>query len=287
MRVLLIGGSGQLGTEIRRSWSDCEIESPPHDELDFEDAPALGAAIAHCEPDVVVNAAAFHNVDRCEERPERALAVNAIAVERAARLCRDRGIRFVTVSTDYVFHGETSRPWTEDDAPHPVSVYGVSKFTGELLVECLRSDALIVRTCGVYGVRPSDTKGYTFVDRILRQARAGEPIRVVHDVIASPTFAGDLAAAIGFLVGAGASGLYHACNAGPVSWYTFACEALRQAGIDPAAVEPIEMGEWKTGARRPRYSALSSAKLAEAGHAMPSWQAGIAAYLDKIAPPCS
>ena len=281
MRILLVGGSGQLGTEIRRTWIDCTIESPSHDELDLEDAPSVGTALARSSPDVLVNCAAFHNVDRCEEQPERALAVNALAVQRAGKLCRDRGVRFVTVSTDYVFDGRASQPYVEEDAPHPISVYAASKYTGELLVECLHSDALVVRTCGVYGVRPSATKGYTFVDRIVAQTKAGEPVRVVGDVVASPTFAGHLAAALHFLVvRARATGLYHVANRGPVSWYDFACEALRQTGLDPGHVERISSRDWKAPARRPAFSALASPKLAALGHTMPDWREGIAAYLE-------
>lgn len=277
-RALLIGGSGQLGTEIRRRWSGWEIVAPPHAALDVEDTQALGAAVAQTSPEVVVNCAAFHNVDRCEAEPERALAVNALAVGRAARLARDRGVRFVTISSDYVFDGRSAQPYSEDDPVHPISAYGISKLAGELLVEAAGSRALVVRTCGVYGVRPSAGKGYTFVDRVIARARAGEPLRIVSDVYASPTFAGHLAQALRFLVDSGVCGLYHAADSGPVSWYDFACEALAQAGVE-YAIEPIPAGEWKMVARRPPFSALESAKLRKLGFEMPSWRQGIAAYL--------
>ncbi len=277
-RVLLIGGSGQLGTEIRRRWTEREVTAPPHREVELEDTEALMAAVARVEPDAVVNCAAFHNVDRCEAEPDRALAVNALAVVRAARACHDRNVLFVTVSSDYVFDGTSTRPYVEDDPVHPISAYGVSKLAGELLVEAAGSRALVVRTCGVYGLRPSAGKGYTFVDRVIAQARANEPLRIVSDVSASPTFAGHLAEALGALLDAGATGLYHAANAGPVSWYDFACEALRQAGID-YAIEPISAREWKMAARRPAFSALDSGKLRALGFEMPSWRQGISAYL--------
>lgn len=277
-RALLIGGSGQLGTEIRRGWSDWTLAAPTHGELDLEETGALAAATDRFGPDVVVNCAAFHNVDQCEREPDRALAVNALAVLRAARLCRDRDIGFVTVSSDYVFDGTATRPYREDDPVHPISVYGLSKLAGEVLVETLGSDALVVRTCGVYGVRPSATKGYTFVDRVIAQGRAGETQRIVNDVFASPTFAGHLATALRALVEKRASGLYHAANVGPVSWYAFACEALAQAGIE-ARVEPISAAQWKMTARRPAFSALDSRRLRDAGLSMPSWQDGLAAYL--------
>ncbi len=277
-RALIVGGSGQLGTEIRRHWTDWSLSAPPHADLDLEDTGALAAALERYEPDAVVNCSAFHNVDQCELEPERAFAVNALAVGRAARLCGGRGVRFVTVSSDYVFDGTSARPYREDDPVHPISAYGVSKLAGELLAEALGTDALVVRTCGVYGVRPSASKGYTFVDRVIAQGRSGEPLRIVDDVFASPTFAGHLAAALRALVEAGATGLYHAANAGPVSWYDFACEALAQAGVR-VSVERISADQWKMPARRPAFSALESRKLAGLGFAMPSWQEGIAAYL--------
>jgi dTDP-4-dehydrorhamnose reductase len=277
-RALLVGGSGQLGTEIRRLWNDWTLVAPPHAELDLEQTGALISAVERHAPDVVVNCAAFHNVDQCELEPERALAVNALAVARGARLCRDRGIRFVTISSDYVFDGNAATPYREEDPVHPISAYGVSKLTGELLVETVGSDALVVRTCGVYGVRPSATKGYTFVDRVIVQARSGQPLRIVNDVFASPTFAGHLAQALRALLEAGASGLYHAANGGPVSWYDFAAEALAQAGVE-VSIEPISAAEWKMPARRPAFSALESSKLRALGFTMPSWRDGIAAYL--------
>jgi dTDP-4-dehydrorhamnose reductase len=277
VKVLLVGGSGQLGTEIRR-WQDCEIFAPAHDTLDLENTDVVEEALARHAPDVLINAAAFHNVDRCEEEAQRAFSVNALAVERAARLCRDRNVTFVTVSTDYVFDGTAGQPYTEEASPRPISAYGVSKLAGELLVERLQSPALVVRTCGVYGVRPSASKGYTFVDRVIAQARAGEPVRIVRDVVASPTFAGHLAQGLRGLLERGATGIYHLANGGPVSWYDFACEALAQAGIDHP-VEPISASEWKAGARRPAFSALASEKASRLGIEMPSWREGVGAYL--------
>ncbi|HEY1977480.1 MAG TPA: dTDP-4-dehydrorhamnose reductase [Candidatus Baltobacteraceae bacterium] len=277
-RALLIGGSGQLGTEIRRSWTRWEIVAPSHADLDIEDGNAVDAFVAHEKPDAVVNCAAFHNVDRCEAEPERALAVNAIAVERLARSARDRNAIFVTISTDYVFDGTATVPYTERDCPRPLSAYAVSKLAGEQLVARLDSRALVVRTCGVYGVRPSAGKGHTFVDRVIAQGRAKETIRIVNDVTASPTFAGHLAEALLSLVESGATGLFHAADVGPVTWYDFAVEALRQAGVDHP-VEPIAAASWKAPARRPAFSALDSGKLRTLGIEMPGWREGIAAYL--------
>ena len=282
-RILLLGGSGQLGAQIRSRWANHDVVAPSHAQVDILDAIAVERALADHAPEIVVNCAAFHNVDRCEDEPAAAFAANAVAVDAIAALCQSRDIRFVTISTDYVFSGDANVPYAEDDAPHPISVYGASKLAGELLVQRRQMKAVIVRTCGVYGVSPSTTKGYTFVDRIIAQARAGEHMRVVDDVVASPTYAGHLADALEKLATAAAPGIYHAVNRGAVTWYEFACGALEAAGIE-AQIEPVPQSTWVTKARRPRFSALSPARIALLGIQMPEWRVGIAAYLaDKAA----
>lgn len=277
-RVLLLGGSGQLGTAIVQGWTDCELVAPSHDELPIEQSERLAEYLTTTRPEVLVNAAAFHDVDRCEDEEETALEVNAFSVGRAARLAAQRGVLFVTISTDYVFDGTKGSPYLESDSPNPLSFYGASKLAGERLVEAAGGRAFVVRTCGVYGSSRSASRRRTFVDRILTAGESGEPVRVVADVVASPTFAGDLAVALRKLIGTAAYGLYHAAAAGPVSWYEFAREAVRQAGVE-LAIEPIAAEQWKARAIRPRYSALDSAELGRLGIGMPSWREGIAAYL--------
>ena len=281
MNVLLIGGSGQLGSEIRSRWTGDHIVAPAHEQLDLENERTVEAAIDAARAELVVNCAAFHNVDACESEPERAFAVNAIAVDRAAALCEQRDITFLTISTDYVFDGCATTPYTEEDCPRPISTYGASKLTGEHLVLRRAMNAYVVRTCGVYGIHASRSKG-TFIDGIITQARNGDRPRVVNDVIASPTYAGHLALALRELVEREAYGLYHACNAGAVSWYDFAGAALEIAGVG-RRLESISAAEWKAPARRPAFSALANARLGGLGIVLPSWREGVAAYLrDKM-----
>jgi len=284
MRVVVFGGSGQLGSEIVRRWDDCRIAAPASARVEVEDADAVAAAIAAHGPDLVVNCTAFHDVDLCEREPDRAFAVNATAVEGMARAARAAGAAFVTISTDYVFDGETERPYRETDEPRPLSQYGASKLEGERRVERLRMDAYVVRTCGLYGTRVSSSKGYTFVDRVLAKARAGEPQAIVDDAFASPTYAAHLAVALRGLIETRRYGLYHAADVGPVSWYAFAAEALRRAGID-GPLERTGRAAWKPETPRPRFSALASERLAALGFAMPSWGEGLDDYVrDKLAP---
>ena len=243
----------------------------------MRDADAMTRAVARTRPEVLVNCAAFHDVDRCETEPVPAFETNAIAVAGAARAARDAGAVFVTLSTDYVFDGASGSPYTEGDVPHPLSVYGTSKLAGEYLVEALGGRAFVVRTCGVYGPAESASARPGLVDRVLA-GDVGRPLRVVADSYASPTFAGDLADALRRLIESPAYGLYHAVNAGPVSWHDFAAEAARLAGAH-VTIEPIEVRERKAAARRPAFSALSNAKLAALGIPMPSWREGLAACL--------
>lgn len=277
MNVVLLGGSGQLGTEIRARWVGDAILAPSHADLDILDAEAIARVVDLHHADLLVNCAAFHNVDACESQPTDAFAANAVAVDAMAAICRRRDVAFVTISTDYVFDGSKNTPYTEEDAPDPLSVYGISKLAGELLA--LRGDTkvYVIRTCGVYGAAASKSKG-TFIDRVIRQALSGETTRVVSDVIVSPTYAGHLAEAIRALVASEEDGLYHACNVGEISWYDYAKKALELAGVE-GAIEPISASEWKAAARRPSYSALANRKLDELDIAMPDWEAGIDAYL--------
>lgn len=275
--VLLLGGSGQLGSEIGRLWNDVEIIAPPGSEVNVENAEAVRRAIEQYRPSLVINCTAFHNVDRCETEPDRAFEVNALAVEQLAQCCRESDCGFVTFSTDYVFDGELGRAYSESDRPNPVSAYGVSKYAGELLVQRLRSKAFIVRTCGLYGMRVSSSKGYTFIDKLINNARAGQALRVVNDMTVSPSYAGHVALALRELIQTERYGLYHMANAGATTWYDYATQALRAAGLSNA-IEPISYKSWESTVRRPPYSALENAKLGVIGITLPPWQSGIADY---------
>lgn len=277
--MFILGGSGQLGGEIRKHWTGIDFVSPSHADLDVTDAQAVTRAIGDAKAGVVVNCAAFHNVDRCESEPQHAFAANTLAVNAMAEACAQHGATFVTISSDYVFDGESIRPYTEADPPRPLSAYGASKYAGELLALRLQSPVYIVRTCGVYATRASTSKGHTFVDRIIAQATAGEPVRIVRDQTVSPTYAPHLATGLLQLLQSGAAyGLYHMVNEGAVTWYDYASEALRIAGIEQP-IEAVSYKDWPSRVRRPAYSALENAKLHEIGIRMPSWREGIAAYM--------
>jgi dTDP-4-dehydrorhamnose reductase len=257
LRVFLAGSAGQLGAALARRLGDQVAWAGGREALDVRDGEAVLRAVQAARPDVVINATAYNKVDAAEVETTEALAVNAAGPRHLARAAREVGAVVVHVSTDYVFDGTKRAPYEEDDAPHPLSVYGVSKLAGELVVAASGAPFLVVRTSGVFAAGGSRGKGGSFVERILARARAGEPLRVVDDQVLSPTYAPDLAAAIVALLEAGARGLFHATGAAPTSWHGFAVAALRQAGLD-VPVQAVKAKDFAAPAPRPAYSVLSN-----------------------------
>jgi dTDP-4-dehydrorhamnose reductase len=249
--------------------------------LDVRDAQAVAAAVRAARPDVVVNATAYNKVDAAETETVEALAVNAGGPRHLARAAREAGALMVHVSTDYVFDGVKGAPYDEDDPPHPLSAYGVSKLAGEMLVAASGAPFLIVRTSAVFAAGGSRGKGGSFVERILARARAGEPLRVVDDQVLSPTYAPDLAAAIVALAETGARGLFHVTGSGSTSWHAFAVAALRHAGVD-AAVQAVKARDYAAPAARPAYSVLSNRRYLSLGlPAVRGWEAALADLLGR------
>jgi len=283
-RALVFGGTGQLGSQIVRLWSDIDVYAPTRAQADIEDPVAAQRAVNEAAPQVVVNCTAFNDVPLAEKEPGRAFAVNAYAVERLADICAARPCLFITFSTDYVFDGMLGKPYTETDDPHPLNKYGESKLAGERLVLARSSPAYVVRTCGVYGTGISTSKGYTFIHRIIDLARAGQPLRIINDQTISPTYAGHLAVAVRALMESSAPyGLYHAANEGAITWFDFAQEGLRQAGLS-RTIEGISSDQFSAGVMRPKFSALENARLHEFGLGMPTWREGLTTMLrDKAA----
>jgi dTDP-4-dehydrorhamnose reductase len=259
VRALVAGSAGQLGRELVAQLGDEVAWKGDRAELDVTDAAAVVSLVARVRPDVVFNATAFNRVDAAEAEPLAAFAVNAAAPHFLARAARDAGALLVHVSTDYVFDGAASRPYREDDPPRPLGAYGASKLAGEHLAAAAGGEHLVVRTSGVLGRAGSEQKGGSFVGRIVAQARAGQPLRVVDDEVFAPTCASDLATALVALVRAGARGLVHVTNAGSCSWHDLAVAALAVAGLE-APVARIRAAELHLPARRPAYSVLDTSR---------------------------
>lgn len=288
----VLGASGQLGRCLVRAISaaeDVELAfAATRAEIDLCDTGRIGSWLdGFAEPaDVVVNAAAYTKVDACETESERAYETNALAPAGWARELSSRGIRFFHVSTDYVFPGDGDRPYREEDATEPRTVYGASKRAGEIAVLGTDPTALVIRTSWVFG------PGRNFVVAILDQAsrrRRGEaegPLRVVNDQHGAPTHAADLAEALLALARRGRDGaepvrgLLHLRNAGETTWFDFAREILDRAGYPEIGIEPVPTSAFETAATRPAYSLLSCRRAADLGIEMRDWREALAAYLE-------
>jgi dTDP-4-dehydrorhamnose reductase len=277
--VLVLGGTGQIGSEVCRVFADRRVLAPSHTELPFEDEASMAAFLDRVRPDLVFNATAFHQLDQCDQNPSRAFEVNALAVGSVAKLCAKRGIRFATVGTDYVFSGYEERPYTEDDREYPLNVYGISKLAGERFAAIAHPQTTIFRVSGVFGRSGFSNKGPSFVERMIALAEKGEPIRVVDNVHFSPTYAPHAAAVMREVLEGESSGLFHVTNTGTCTWYDLATEAIRAAGLG-ATVERTQYSNEGNAIQRPLWSALAHAELQRRGYAEPpSWQQGVADYV--------
>jgi dTDP-4-dehydrorhamnose reductase len=256
-----------------------EVVALTHEDVEIADAAAALVAVGRLRPEVVVNAAAFTNVERCEAQPERAFAVNALGARNVARAAQGVGAYLIHVSTDYVFSGNKGSAYSEDDLPRPLSVYGNSKLAGEYFALAEAEKALVVRTCGLYGKQPCRGKGTNFVERILAQAREKDEVRVVDCETVSPTSTLELARQIARIVREPMWGVCHAAARGACTWLEFAREILRLAGQRTRLVA-ADPREFSTSVRRPRFSALQNTRLARHGReSLRAWQEGLAEYL--------
>jgi dTDP-4-dehydrorhamnose reductase len=277
MRVAVIGASGQLGTDLVRVFGDRAI-AITHRDLEVTDAEAVRRLLSQLGPDAVVNTAAFHRVDACEEDPDLAWRVNALGARHVALACAEINAACVYVSTDYVFDGEKGGPYTEEDRPRPLNTYGITKLAGEhYTMLCPRH--YVVRVASLFGAAGASGKGGNFVETMIKKARAGEPVRVVDDIRMSPTYTRDAARLIrALLENQYPYGVYHLANAGSCSWYEFASEIFRQLGLE-ADLAPISSEALAQKARRPRDSSLASSRLA--GLQVRPWEGALRAYLEE------
>jgi dTDP-4-dehydrorhamnose reductase len=280
-RAAVFGCSGQLGVELVRELKSrgYEVSGWERAAVDISDGEKVERVLAAADPKIVFNAAAYNQVDIAEKEPQAAYVANAVGVRNLALACRQIDAQLIHYSTDYVFDGSATRPYSEEDPPHPLGAYAVSKLAGELYAQAYLDRPLIVRTCGVFGPAGLRTNRGNFVELMLRRGAAGQPIRVVEDHIGSPTYAPLLAARTIDLVEAGQYGVFHVGGGTPLSWFNFAKLIFETAGVSPA-LQPTNDREYRTPARRPKYSALSNAKMERAGLApMPPLGECVKTYL--------
>lgn len=276
-----MGAGGQLGVELvrefgQRGWT---VHGFQRTDLDITDPAKVEETVAKADPALIVNAAAYNMVDVAEREPVAAYQVNALAVRNLALAARQNDSRLVHFSTDYVFDGEKRAPYTEQDKTHPLGAYAVSKYAGELYAQAYLDDPLVIRCSGVFGPGGLNTARGNFVELMLRLSGSGQPIRVVEDHVASPTYAPLLASRTADLVERGAGGVFHIGGGTPISWFDYAKLIFNLAGLSPD-LRPTNEREYRTAARRPKYSALANARMEEMGlEKFPPLETAVKSYL--------
>ena len=280
MRVFVTGVKGQLGYDVmneleKRGLTGIGVDI---DEMDITDAAACRKVISEAKPDAVIHCAAYTAVDAAEDNVDLCRRVNADGTRNIAQVCHDLDIKMMYISTDYVFDGQGTRPWEPDDERHPLNVYGQTKYEGELAVEELVKKFFTVRIAWVFGVN-----GKNFIKTMLRLGKEQGAVSVVDDQVGSPTYTYDLARLLVDMIQTDKYGRYHATNEGLCSWYEFACEIFKKAGMDQVSVTPVTSEQFPAKAKRPSNSRMSKEKLTEAGFEhLPSWQDALERYLRTI-----
>lgn len=277
----MTGASGRLAYHIVRAFKGCEVIAHSRSTLDITDPDAVGQVVGEAAPDVIVNCAAYNNVDGAEDAPLEAFSLNALGVRSLARAAETAGATLVHYSTDFVFDGSATEPYDDDATPAPRSAYAASKLVGEwFALDAPR--ALVLRVESLFG-SPRDWSGRKgTVDAIVEGLRQGDEVRVLTDRIVSPSYTPDVAAATRHLIDIGApSGVYHCVNAGHTTWEQVAREAASVLGITPR-LKPMTLAELPLKAVRPKYCALATRKLTATGFAMPSWQDALRRWLMPI-----
>jgi dTDP-4-dehydrorhamnose reductase len=280
-KVVVFGSGGQLGVELVHEFSQrgYSVEGFERTGVDIGDPARVEHVLAQADPEIVINSAAYNQVDVAEKEPLPAFVANGLAVRNLAMACRQLDAQLVHFSTDYVFDGTAGRAYTEEDRPRPLGAYGVSKLAGELYAQAYLDQPLVIRTCGVFGPGGLRTARGNFIETMLRLGAAPRPIRVVEDHVASPTYAPLLAARAADLVERKQRGLFHVGGGTPISWFDFAAMIFRVAGLHPELQSTNER-EYRTAARRPKNSALSNAKMERCGiEPMPPLEKAVELYL--------
>lgn len=281
--AIVFGAGGQLGfeltAELRRR--RVQVVAVTRRQIDITNGPSVDALVDRHKPTWILNAAAYNQVDEAEREPDVAYRVNALGVRNVAIAASRVGSTLLHYSTDHVFNGENKEPYVETDLPSPPSAYGISKLAGEHFAAAYCEGAFVLRVAGVFGPAGRFTARSNFPELILKKAAAQEPLRVVEDFFATPTYAVPLAARTIDLLEQSPAGLYHVGGGETISWYQYALKILEAAGLE-ADIAPTNHREYITPARRPRHSSLSNEKLEDLGYEpMPSLDQALRDYLKR------
>lgn len=282
--IIVIGSNGQLGSDlvkVLRQSPGNRVTGLTHADLDVTNFQEARAALSSLTPNVVLNTAAFHQVDKCEEQLDLTFTTNAFALKNLATVCKELDSVLVHFSTDYVFGHDQNRkiPYRESDLPGPVNAYGVSKLAGEHFIQYIAEKYFIIRVAGLFGVTGSSGKGGNFIETMLRIAREKGVVKVKDDEFTTPTSTSQVAANVRELIKTSHYGLYHMTSQGECSWHQFATEIFRQTATKVECI-PVSSKEVVTFAKRPRYTVLDNAGLQRIGlDKMGSWQSALTKYL--------
>ena len=282
VKILIVGGHGQLATSLVTALSGDDVRALSHGELDICDAGSVTGTIARIKPDVVINTAAMRRPDECESAPDRAFAVNALGARNVALACKAANCALAHISTDYVFDDSKETPWMEDEIPNPPNVYGVTKLAGEHFVRQIVERFYIIRTSALFGGATDISKGSNFVLMVLKRAAEGLDTNVVTDQRMTPTYTPDLARKISWLIRREDYGVCHISNKGDCTWYEFARAIFDKAGLTTGLI-PITTDALTVAARRLKYSVLGHGTLARLGaDDMPHWGIALDRYLKEL-----
>lgn len=280
MKVLVTGVKGQLGYDVVR-----ELEKRGHEavgvdieEMDITNADQVDSVLKSTEPDAVIHCSAYTAVDRAEDEVDVCRRVNAEGTKNIATVCAELGCKMMYISTDYIFSGDGERPWEPDDEANPLNVYGQTKYEGEQEIKSRLDNYFIVRISWVFGIN-----GNNFIKTMLRLGKENGAVKVVEDQIGSPTYTEDLSVLLVDMIESDAYGQYHATNEGICSWYEFAKEIFRAAGMTNVQVTPVASGEFPVKAKRPFNSRMSKEKLVKNGfNKLPTWQDAVSRYVKEL-----
>jgi dTDP-4-dehydrorhamnose reductase len=281
MKIAVIGANGQLGFDLVKAFKNTQHEIFPltHTDIDVTDFKLTEEIFKNIQPEAVINCAAYVRVDDAEVFGDKAFAVNALGARNTALICKDLDSILVYISTDYVFDGRKKQPYTEEDIPNPLNVYGNSKLAGEYFVRNTLEKHYIIRTSSLFGIAGASGKGGNFVETMIKKACNKEEIKVVEDMIMSLTYTRDAADLIrNILMKKLPSGIYHVANGGQCSWYEFARAIFEMLNMD-AGLSPMKTDLLQSKARRPLFSPLVSVKLKKHGLEMERWEDALKRYL--------